>query len=127
MRYQLTAITFCCWLPSPISYHSALNQFTNPEFRTVNSNVLNSRLLIGIRRDIVGGLHEDIDMTNHHSEAVKFQLMLDSAPNSNNSPTRPTMVRPTPRFSELSPCLKPISGVFKIRRSNRNAAVLVCG
>lgn len=61
---------------SPINHHSALYQFTNPEFRTVNGNVPNGRLMISIRRDIVGGMHEDIDITNHHSEQVEFQLML---------------------------------------------------
>lgn len=32
--------------------------------------------MIGIRRDIVGGMHEDIDITNHHLEQVEFHLML---------------------------------------------------
>ncbi|MGE5658831.1 MAG: glycogen debranching N-terminal domain-containing protein [Actinomycetota bacterium] len=61
---------------SPINHHSALYQFTNPQFRTVNGIVPNGRLMIGIRRDVVGGMHEDIDITNHHSERVEFQLML---------------------------------------------------
>jgi len=61
---------------SPINHHSALYQFTNPQFRTVNGIVPNGRLMISIRRDIVGGMHEDIDITNHHSEPVDFQLML---------------------------------------------------
>jgi glycogen debranching enzyme len=29
-----------------------------------------------VRRDIVGGMHEDIDITNHHCDRVEFQLML---------------------------------------------------
>ncbi|MBE9227945.1 amylo-alpha-1,6-glucosidase [Phormidium sp. LEGE 05292] len=61
---------------SPINHHSALYQFTNPKFRTVNGTIPDGRLMIGIRRDIVGGMHEDIDITNHHSERVEFQLML---------------------------------------------------
>ncbi|MFB2894865.1 glycogen debranching N-terminal domain-containing protein [Aerosakkonemataceae cyanobacterium BLCC-F50] len=61
---------------SPIDHHSALYQFTNPKFRTVNGTIPDGRLMIGIRRDIVGGMHEDIDITNHHSERVEFQLML---------------------------------------------------
>ncbi len=34
------------------------------------------RLIITIRRDILGGMHEDIDVINHHSDRVEFQLML---------------------------------------------------
>lgn len=34
------------------------------------------RLMVTIRRDIIGGMHEDIDITNHHHEQVEFQLML---------------------------------------------------
>jgi glycogen debranching enzyme len=61
---------------SPINHHSALYQFTNPQFRTVAGTVPNGRLIISIRRDIVGGMHEDIDITNRHTERVDFQLML---------------------------------------------------
>ncbi|XGV97112.1 MAG: glycogen debranching N-terminal domain-containing protein [Leptolyngbya sp. BL-A-14] len=61
---------------SPINHHSALYQYTNPPFRTVNGVIPNGRLMISIRRDLVGGMHEDIDITNHHSEQVEFQLML---------------------------------------------------
>ncbi len=61
---------------SPINHHSALYQFTNPQFRTVNGTVPNGRLIIDIRRDIVRGMHEDINITNYHSEKVKFKLML---------------------------------------------------
>ena len=61
---------------SPINYHSALYEFTNTKLETVNGSVPSGRLTIGIRRDIVAGMHEDIDITNHHSERVEFQLML---------------------------------------------------
>jgi glycogen debranching enzyme len=61
---------------SPINYHSALYQFTNPAFRTVNGTIPQGRLIISIRRDITGGMHEDIDITNYHNETVAFQLML---------------------------------------------------
>lgn len=61
---------------SSINYHSALYQFTNTELETVNGLVPSGRLTIGIRRDIVEGMHEDINITNHHSEKVEFQLML---------------------------------------------------
>jgi len=28
-----------------------------------------------VRRDILGGMHEDIDITNHHLERVEFQML----------------------------------------------------
>lgn len=61
---------------SSLNYHSALYQFTNPQLRTIRSELPSGRLIVSIRRDIVGGMHEDIDITNHHSEQVAFQLML---------------------------------------------------
>jgi glycogen debranching enzyme len=61
---------------SIITHHSALYQFTNPELPTVNGTLPYGRLLVTIRRDIVGGMHEDIDITNHYHEQVEFQLML---------------------------------------------------
>ncbi|HEY9639429.1 MAG TPA: glycogen debranching N-terminal domain-containing protein, partial [Coleofasciculaceae cyanobacterium] len=61
---------------SPLNHHSALYQFTNPALRTANGLLPQGRLIISIRRDVVGGLHEDIDITNHHPERVEFQLML---------------------------------------------------
>ena len=61
---------------SPLNYHSALYQFTNPQLHMINGELPSGRLIVSIRRDIVGGMHEDIDITNHHSEQVAFQLML---------------------------------------------------
>lgn len=61
---------------SPLNYHSVLYQFTNPQLRAVNGELPSGRLIVSIRRDIVGGMHEDIDITNHHLEQVVFQLML---------------------------------------------------
>lgn len=61
---------------SPLNYHSALYQFTNPKLRTVDGILPYGRLSVSIRRDIVGGMHEDIDITNHHQEQIEFQLML---------------------------------------------------
>ena len=61
---------------SPLNHHSALYQYTNPQFRTVTGTIPNGRLMIDIRRDVGGGIHEDIDITNHHAERVEFQLML---------------------------------------------------
>ncbi|OKH52156.1 amylo-alpha-1,6-glucosidase [Calothrix sp. HK-06] len=61
---------------SNITHHSAIYQFTNPEFTTINGILPSGNLLITIRRDIVSGMREDIDINNYHSETVKFQLML---------------------------------------------------
>lgn len=61
---------------STIAHHSALYQFTNPELPTVNGKLSSGRLLVTIRRDIIGGMHEDIDITSYHDEPVEFQLML---------------------------------------------------
>jgi glycogen debranching enzyme len=61
---------------SPLSHHSALYQFTNSNFRTIHGLIPQGRLIVTIRRDICGGMHEDIDIVNHYAESVKFQLML---------------------------------------------------
>jgi len=61
---------------SPLTHRVALYQFTNPEFRTVRGALPTGQLIITLRRDIVGGLHEDIDITNHHGDRVECQLML---------------------------------------------------
>ncbi len=70
-RYKLLLLA-----SSNISHHSALYQFTNPQLATINGDLPSGSLLVTIRRDIVGGMHEDIDITNHHSQPVEFQLML---------------------------------------------------
>lgn len=61
---------------SPINYHSALYQFTNPTLRTIRGILPQGRLIISLRRNIAEGMQEEIDITNHHSETVEFQLML---------------------------------------------------
>lgn len=70
-RYKLVLLA-----SSNINHHSALYQFTNPQLPTVNGDIPSDCLLITIRRDIVGGIHEDIEITNYHIESVEFQLML---------------------------------------------------
>jgi glycogen debranching enzyme len=61
---------------SSITHRVAIYKFTNPELLTVNGTVPTSCLIITVRRDILGGMHEDIDITNHHRDRVDFQLML---------------------------------------------------
>lgn len=70
-RYRLSLLA-----SSNINHHNALYQFTNPQLPTVNCSLPPGSLLVTVRRDIVEGMHEDIDITNYHSEAVEFQLML---------------------------------------------------
>ncbi|MEJ1932537.1 glycogen debranching N-terminal domain-containing protein [Nostoc sp. NIES-2111] len=70
-RYRLVLLA-----ANNINHHTALYQFTNPQIPTVNGNLASGSLLVTIRRDIVGGMHEDIDITNYHSEPVEVQLML---------------------------------------------------
>ncbi|MBH8571705.1 amylo-alpha-1,6-glucosidase [Nostocaceae cyanobacterium CENA369] len=70
-RYPLSLLA-----SSNITHHSALYQFTNPQLTTVKGILPDGSLLVTIRRDIVGGMHEDIDITNYHLEPVEFQLML---------------------------------------------------
>lgn len=61
---------------SPINHHSALYQFTNPILRTIVGTLPQGRLIVSLRRNIADGMQEEIDITNHHSERVEFQLML---------------------------------------------------
>jgi glycogen debranching enzyme len=61
---------------SPLTHRVARYQFTNAELHTVRGTLPYGRLIITVRRDVVGGLHEDIDITNHHTDQVEFQLML---------------------------------------------------
>lgn len=61
---------------SSITHRVAIYEFTNPELLTVNGTLPHGRLIITVRRDILGGMHEDITITNHHGEHVDFQLML---------------------------------------------------
>ncbi len=61
---------------SMLTHHSALYQFTNPLLPTVDGTIPQGRLMVAIRRDIASGMHEDIDITNHHHEQVEFELML---------------------------------------------------
>ncbi len=69
-RYRLVLLA-----SSNINHHSALYEFTNPEFSTINGKLPYGCLLIAVRRDIVGGMHEDIDITNRYAKRVEFQLM----------------------------------------------------
>ena len=61
---------------SSLSHRVAVYTFTNPELLTINGTLPQGRLILTVRRDILGGMHEDIDITNHHRDRVEFQLML---------------------------------------------------
>ncbi len=57
---------------SMITHHSALWEFTNPELPTARGMLPYGRLLVTVRRDIVNGMHEDIDIsgTTHSARVV---------------------------------------------------------
>jgi glycogen debranching enzyme len=71
-RQLLTPLT-----SSNITHRVARYEFTNPELLTATSTVPAKKILISVRRDIIGGMHEDIDLVNHHQERVELQLMLE--------------------------------------------------
>jgi glycogen debranching enzyme len=62
---------------SNITHRVARYEFTNPELLTSTGTVPTNKLLLSVRRDIIGGMHEDIDLTNYHQERVELQLMLE--------------------------------------------------
>jgi glycogen debranching enzyme len=61
---------------SNINHHSALYEYTNRQTPALNGNLPRGCLLVSVRRDIGRGMHEDIDIVNHHPEGIVFQLML---------------------------------------------------
>jgi glycogen debranching enzyme len=61
---------------SAITHRVARYEFTNLELETATGLVPAKKLLMTVRRDIIGGMHEDIDLTNHHQASVDVQLML---------------------------------------------------
>jgi glycogen debranching enzyme len=71
-RQPLTHLT-----SSNITHRVARYEFTNPELLTTTGTVPAKKILISVRRDIIGGMHEDIDLVNHHQERVELQLMLE--------------------------------------------------
>jgi N-terminal domain of (some) glycogen debranching enzymes len=71
-RKPLTPLT-----SSNITHRVARYEFTNPELLTTTGIVPAKKILISVRRDIIGGMHEDIDLVNHHQERVELQLMLE--------------------------------------------------
>ena len=70
-RKPLTLLT-----SSAISHRVARYEFTSPKLLTAQGIVPAKKLLVSLRRDIMGGMHEDISVTNHHQERVEIQLML---------------------------------------------------
>jgi glycogen debranching enzyme len=70
-RYRLVLLA-----SSNLNHHTALYQFTNPQLPTINGNLTSGCLLVTIRGDIVGGMHEDIEIANYNSEPIEFQLVL---------------------------------------------------
>jgi hypothetical protein len=54
-RYRLVLLA-----SSNLNHYTALYQFTNPQLPTVNGNLTSGCLLVTIRGDIVGGMHENM-------------------------------------------------------------------
>ena len=71
-RQPLTPLT-----SSAITHRVARYEFTNPELLTDKGTIPAKKLLISLRRDIIGGMHEDIDIINFHQEQIEIQLMLE--------------------------------------------------
>ncbi len=61
---------------SNITHHSCLYVYTNPDLPTLRGKLPKNSLIINVRRDMLDGMHEDIDINNRHLEEVEFQLML---------------------------------------------------
>ena len=57
-----------------ISYYAARIFLTNAEFHTQDGKVDARALALVISREIDGGLHEDVDVTNHGTRRVRFNL-----------------------------------------------------
>ena len=56
------------------SYYAAHVFLTNRAFETQDGTVPPRTLALEISRSISGGMHEDLDVTNHGSKPVRFQL-----------------------------------------------------
>jgi glycogen debranching enzyme len=61
---------------SAITHRVARYEFTSSELLTAHGIVPAKKLLVSLRRDIMGGMHEDIKVINHHQHRVELQLML---------------------------------------------------
>lgn len=61
---------------SNITHHSALYVYTNSELETLRGKLPKNHLIVSQRRDLINGMHEDIEITNWHQTQVEFQMML---------------------------------------------------
>jgi len=61
---------------SAVSYHAARIFLTNRAFLTENGTVPPRTLGLVISRQLDGGLHEDLDITNHGRDKLRFSLEL---------------------------------------------------
>ncbi len=58
----------------PIAYYASRIFLTNSEMLTVSGTVPERTLALVVSREIDGGMHEDLDVTNHGMNAVHFNL-----------------------------------------------------
>src|SRR6266550_4311739 len=58
----------------PINYHAARIFLTNKSILTEDGTIAPRTIGLTISRSIIGGLHEDLDITNNSMRPVRFQL-----------------------------------------------------
>src|SRR6266516_5287355 len=58
----------------PINYHAARIFLTNKSILTEDGLITPRTIGLTISRSIIGGLHEDLDITNNSMKPVRFQL-----------------------------------------------------
>jgi hypothetical protein len=58
----------------PVNYHAARIFLTNKTILTEDGTIPARTLGLTISRAIIGGLHEDLDITNNNIKPVRFQL-----------------------------------------------------
>jgi glycogen debranching enzyme len=58
----------------PINYHAARIFLTNKSILTEDGTIAPRTIGLTISRSIIGGLHEDLDVTNNSMRPVRFQL-----------------------------------------------------
>ncbi len=58
----------------PIAYYASRIFLTNPEILSRDGKIAERTLALVISREMDGGMHEDLDITNHGTKRVRFNL-----------------------------------------------------
>ncbi len=61
---------------STVSYYAARLHFANPVIATEDGDIRSHDLSLAVTRTVGDGVHEDLDLTNYSSSAVRFQLQI---------------------------------------------------